>query len=517
MIYGQVEWNEAVLAIGIFRSGSEDGGLFLKALPVPEREAEVLSFRLRTGLSERGIHLLRRGGGEGERGVRGQDYLRLGHAEAAQLLDTVRLPERDGVHAGVERFPGAFHAAGPGHGADAAAVHHDLAAEALGRAQGEEVVPEAPAAGDVLDETAAAVHIQRGPAHSVHKAGKVEGVDGGAVHPRGGAGGVSAHDGDGHEPVHGAQLGHDGVQDGLVPGVAHAVGAADDYAGAALLFAPEDLFIDLTLLAAGGLHGKTLRGPAAHGVAQPLPERGVRGQLREPGGQGLVVSGAEEVAGLAVLYELWYPADGGSHGGQTEGGALRQRVGEGLREGTERVYVEGGVELLHIIQPAGEADGVTRAELFGQAQKVGALRTLARDDELELRVLPPGKCKASHERGQVLHGVQPCGRAYHDVARADLCADPLAEGGPVQALGLAGEVQAVVDCKGGLTREAAGDEQLTHGVRDADVVFDPPQGQDVQHAVGGPGEGAAHIVQPVVAVHGADDRPAAARAQDGPG
>lgn len=112
VIYGQVEWNEAVLTIGIFRSGSEDGGLFLKALPVPEREAEVLSFRLRAGLSERGIHLLRRGGGEGERGVRGQDYLRLGHAEAAQLLDTVRLPERDGVHAGVERFPGALHAAG---------------------------------------------------------------------------------------------------------------------------------------------------------------------------------------------------------------------------------------------------------------------------------------------------------------------------------------------------------------------------------------------------------------------
>ena len=54
------ERNKAVLTIGIFRSGSEDGGLFLKALPVPEREAEVLSFRLRTGLSERGIHLLRR-------------------------------------------------------------------------------------------------------------------------------------------------------------------------------------------------------------------------------------------------------------------------------------------------------------------------------------------------------------------------------------------------------------------------------------------------------------------------
>ena len=125
--------------------------------------------------------------------------------------------------------------------------------------------------------------------------------------------------------------------------------------------------------------------------------------------------------------------------------------------------------------------------------------------------------KAAHQGGKVLHGVEPRGRADDDIARGHIRSHARAEGGPVVPLRLPGEVQAVVDGEGRLPREAAGDEQVTHGVRDADVVFDAPEGQDVQDAVGRRSERAAHVIEPVVAVYRAHHGPAAGRAQYGPG
>ena len=123
--------------------------------------------------------------------------------------------------------------------------------------------------------------------------------------------------------------------------------------------------------------------------------------------------------------------------------------------------------------------------------------------------------KAAHQRGEILDRVQPRRRADDYAVRLNVGADAPAERGAVQPLGLAREVQAVVDGEGRLPGEAAGDEQVAHRVRDADVVFDAPEREDVEHAVGRGGEGTAHVVEPVVAVHRAYHGAAAGRAQYG--
>ena len=513
VVYGQKHRRKTVFFPGVSRRSGKNSCLFVKARPETQGKADVFPVRGRSGGLERRVDLRVRGGGQGQRRVRGQDDLRLRHTEARELLDAVRLAESYGVDAGVEHLPRLGNAARALNGADAAAVHHDFAAEALGRAQREEVVPEAPAAGDVLNETAAAVDVERPAPHDGKKARKVEGVHRREPEPGRGARGVAGHDRNGHERVNGAQLCYDGVEYGLVAGVAHAVGAADHNAAATVSLAVEYLLVNGPLLAAGGLYGKFPRRALVHGAAQAAAELRVSRKGGEPLGERFPVAGGEEIACLAVLNEPRDPADGGGHGGQGVCCALSDGVGEGLREGAERVYVERGVKLLHVVQPAREADGVARAELPCQGLERRTLRALARDDEPQLRVRFSCLGKAAHERGEVLDGVEPRRRADDYAVRIDLGAHALAERGTVQPLGLTREVEAVIYGEGRLPGKAAGDEQVAHRVRDADVVFDAPEREDVEHPVGCGRGGAAHVVEAVVAVHRADHGSAAGRAQ----
>lgn len=160
------------------------------------------------------------GGGQGQRRVRGQNYLRLRHAEARELLDAVRLAERMASTQELSTFrvlatpPGRFTGPMP------QPYIMTLQPRRLAGAQGEEVVPEAPAAGDVLYQAAAAVYVQRAAAHGAQEAGDIEGVYRVHIEALFSALRVAGEDGYGHERVYGAHLGSYCVQDGLVAGVA---------------------------------------------------------------------------------------------------------------------------------------------------------------------------------------------------------------------------------------------------------------------------------------------------------
>ena len=125
---------------------------------------------------------------------------------------------------------------------------------------------------------------------------------------RGGLGRLAREDGDGHERVDGAHLAHQGVEYGLVPGVAQAVGPAYEHARAAAgRLALEYLSVERYLLAAGGVNGVLARGLLEERLAQPRAQRGVARQPGNARGEGLVVADVDEIARLAVLMSLGMP------------------------------------------------------------------------------------------------------------------------------------------------------------------------------------------------------------------
>ena len=78
-----------------------------------------------------------------------------------------------------------------------------------------------------------------------------------------------------------------------------------------------------------------------------------------------------------------------------------------------------------------------------------------------------------------------------------------------------GKVEPVVNGKEPVRLKAAVDEPLADGVGHAHAVIELVQSPGIERTVDGAGERPAEIVEPVVAVHGADDRHVHARAQHG--
>ena len=135
---------------------------------------------------------------------------------------------------------------------------------------------------------------------------------------------LPGQDGEGHQRVYLPHLGHQRVQDGLVPGVAQAVGPADEHPGAAAVpLAVEYLLVQSHLFTAGDVDGVVARGAFKEGLAQPGAQLCVPGQRGEAPAQGLVVADLDEIACLAVGYEAGYAAHAGGYRGQAVRRALR--------------------------------------------------------------------------------------------------------------------------------------------------------------------------------------------------
>ena len=325
--------------------------------------------------------------------------------------------------------------------------------------------------------------------------------------------------GHGHVRVDAAHLADDGLQNGIVARVAEAVGPADEHAVAHTV-APvalhaENGVVDLQLAQAGGLLGEVgLAAPVerlAHLVAVVFVER----VAREIGREHAHVARLDEQAGHAVLDDGRHAADVGRDGGQMRARALGQRIGKRLRQGRERIDVKRAVKAVQVVDPAEEEHAVGQPQLFCERLELFALLAVARDGETQLRAGLFCQRHGADERRDVLDGVEPGGNARDDVALVNRIPE-LRE--IRRAVGLGhdvGKVEPVINGKEPVRLKAAVDEPLADGVGHAHAVIEPVQGPDIERAVDGAGERPAEIVEPVVAVHGADDRHVHARLEHG--
>ena len=477
---------------------------------------------VQTGVLQQPVHHGRRGGGEGDGGIGGHDHPGGGDSHGIQLLFGVGVPQGDGVHAALEHPVQQLPVGGIVHRADAAAVHVDRVAQLLGHGDGEEVEPQAPAAGHVLHQGAAAVDIQAGLAHPAQKAEEVEGVDGVDPVLQAGLPGLAGEDPYRQVGVDGAHLPDDGLQDGVVPGVAPAIGAADEHAvpaGGEILFPgllAQDGLVDVQLAAQGALQGELALRLGVQPFPQMLAQGGVGGQGRELAGQALVVPGLEQEAGYPVLNEVGDAAHPAGHGGQTGPGSLGDGVGEGLGQGGEGVDVQGVIKGIGVLNPAAEVVHVSGEKLGGESPQLLPLPALAGDEQTEILVGLIGFGKAPDQGAHVLHGIQTGGDAHHHAGFIEGEAAGAQVVLPAHGGGAGGEIQTVVDGEELVRVEAPGDEQVGHGVGHADAVIQKAQGDGVDGAVGQPGEGAAQVVQPVVGVDRGDHGQAGASSQHGP-
>ena len=195
--------------------------------------------------------------------------------------------------------------------------------------------------------------------------------------------------------------------------------------------------------------------------------------------------------------------------------ALWQRIGKRLRHRRERVDIERAVEAVEVVDPAEEEHAVLKVQLLCERLELFTLLTVARDGEAQLRAGLFGQRHCAQERRDILHGVEPGGNARDDVALMHGIAE-LRE--IRRAVGLGhdvGKVEPVVDGKEPVRLKAAVDEPLADGVGHAHAVIELVQGPGIERTVDGAGERPAEIVEPVVAVHGADDRHVYAGPQHG--
>ena len=299
-----------------------------------------------------------------------------------------------------------------------------------------------------------------------------------------------------------AQLGNDGVENGVVTAVALAVGPADHDAVALELRAAEaadDDLVIMLLLLDHGLHGEVALRLFIECLAHAAALCGICRQ-REHVGLRL-----EQQAVFAVVDEVGHAANVRGDGRAVHARALRQGIGEGLGQRREHIDIQCLIEAVDVLEPAGEEYRALRTQLLGQRADLSGLLAVARNDKADVRRLLHGRSKGTHERRHILDGGDAGGNAEHDgpVRRRQAdAAQPLI---PRDGLERGGEVDAVIQRENALRVEPARNKELAHAVRNADPRVKAAQRDLVDVAVGQRGQRAAEIVEPVVAVDGGDD------------
>ena len=192
-----------------------------------------------------------------------------------------------------------------------------------------------------------------------------------------------------------------------------------------------------------------------------------------------------------------------------EAGALRQGIGEGLREGGQGVDIQRGIEPIHTAaDPAGEGDLLFHAQFLCQILQLLPFLAVPGDDQPQPGAGLVSFRKAPDQGGHILDGVQPGGDAHHHAGLVHVGPQTPEIGQPVPLRRRRGEVDAVVDGVEPVGGEAPIDEQVHHGVGHTDAVVQMPERPGIDGPEGEPGEGAAHVVQLVVTVDGGHHRQA---------
>ena len=228
------------------------------------------------------------------------------------------------------------------------------------------------------------------------------------------------------------------------------------------------------------------------------------------------VAGGKEISVYILIDEIGDAAHGGGHRGQMKPGALRQGVGEGLGEGGQGVDIQRGIEPIHTAaDPAGEGDLLFHAQFLCQILQLLPLLAVPGDDQPQPGAGLVSFRKAPDQGGHILDGVQPGGDAHHHAVFLHVGPQSPEIGQPVPLRRRRGEVDAVVDGVEPVGGKAPVDEQVHHGVGHADAVVQMPERPGIDGPEGEPGEGAAHVVQLVVAVDGGHHRQACGLPQQG--
>ena len=200
-----------------------------------------------------------------------------------------------------------------------------------------------------------------------------------------------------------------------------------------------------------------------------------------------------------------------------EPGALRQGIGEGLREGGQGVDIQRGIEPIHTAaDPAGEGDLLFHAQFLCQILQLLPLLAVPGDDQPQPGAGLVSFRKAPDQGGHILDGVQPGGDAHHHAGLVHVGPQTPEIGQPVPLRRRRGEVDAVVDGVEPVGGKAPVDEQVHHGVGHTDAVVQMPERPGIDGPEGETGEGAAHVVQLVVAVDGGHHRQARGLSQQRP-
>ena len=200
-----------------------------------------------------------------------------------------------------------------------------------------------------------------------------------------------------------------------------------------------------------------------------------------------------------------------------EAGALRQGIGEGLREGGQGVDIQRGIEAVHTAaDPAGEGDLLFHAQFLCQILQLLPLLAVPGDDQPQPGAGLVSFRKAPDQGGHILDGVQPGGNAHHHAVFVHIGPQAPEVGQPIPLGRGGGKVDAVVDGVEPVGGEAPIDEQVHHGVGHTDAVVQMPERPGIDGPEGETGEGAAHVVQLVVAVDGGHHRQARGLSQQRP-
>ena len=192
-----------------------------------------------------------------------------------------------------------------------------------------------------------------------------------------------------------------------------------------------------------------------------------------------------------------------------EPGALRQGVGEGLGEGGQGVDIQRGIEAVHAAaDPPGEGDFLFHPQFPGQVPQLLPLLAVTGNDQPQPGTGLVTLGKAPDQGGHVLDRVQPGGDAHHHAVLVHIGPQAPEVGQPIPLGRGGGKVDAVVNGVEPVGGKAPIDEQVHHGVGHADAVVQMPERPGIDGPEGEPGEGAAHVVQLVVAVDGGHHRQA---------
>ena len=271
----------------------------------------------------------------------------------------------------------------------------------------------------------------------------------------------------------------------------------------------------MLLLFNHGLHGEVALRLFIECLAHAAALCGICRQREHVGRERGDILRLEQQAVFAVVDEVGHAANVRGDGRAVHARALRQGIGEGLGQRREHIDIQCLIEAVNVLEPAGEEYRALRTQLLGQRADLFGLFTVARNDKADVRRLLHGRGKGAHERRHILDGGDAGGNAEHDgfVRRRQAdAAQPLI---PRDGLERGGEVDAVIQRENALRVEPARNKELAHAVRNADPRVKAAQRDLVDVAVGQRGQRAAEIVEPVVAVHGADDRHVHARLEHG--